>query len=437
MLDRLLKSKNLKNSYWIIGEQIFQVFLGLVVGMITARYLGPSNYGTLNYTASFVAFFVTIASLSMEDVAISKLISNPNKEGEYLGSCIVFRLISSLLSIIAILILICLLNPCDKVKLILAFLQSVQLLFKAFNILNVWFQRYLKSKYTSIIGGIAYIIISSYKIYLLLTGKSIFWFAFSNSLSDLVIAILLLVFYKIQNGPKLKFDVKIGYNVLKSSYHFILSNILSAIFQYIDKIMISKQMSDADVGFYTAAATIASMWSFIPSAITKSFRPSIMELKEEGREYLYERRLSQLYSVIIWIGITFSVVVTVFSRIGIMILYGDEYIPAVGALKILTWGQVFASASVARGIWIVCENKNQYAKLYVAIGSALNVVLNLLLIPYLGINGASYATTFTQVVVCLIAPAFYTKTRYSSKMLFEAFILKWWWCKKKNTNMNS
>ena len=60
MLSKLFKSKNLRNSYWIIGERIFQMLLTFVVGILTARYLGPSNFGTLSYTAAFISFFTNI-----------------------------------------------------------------------------------------------------------------------------------------------------------------------------------------------------------------------------------------------------------------------------------------------------------------------------------------------------------------------------------------
>ena len=44
----LLGNKEIKNAGWIIGEQVFQMAVSLVVGVLTARYLGPGNYGALN-----------------------------------------------------------------------------------------------------------------------------------------------------------------------------------------------------------------------------------------------------------------------------------------------------------------------------------------------------------------------------------------------------
>ena len=51
----LLKNRVFKNASWIIGCKVAQMIINLVVGMLTARYLGPSNYGVINYAASIVA----------------------------------------------------------------------------------------------------------------------------------------------------------------------------------------------------------------------------------------------------------------------------------------------------------------------------------------------------------------------------------------------
>lgn len=95
MRNNLFENKELLNSIWIMGERIFNMLISLIVSMLTARYLGPSNYGLLNYTASFVVFMTSVATLGMDGVIIKKIISHPDKEGSYLGSCIFYRMISS------------------------------------------------------------------------------------------------------------------------------------------------------------------------------------------------------------------------------------------------------------------------------------------------------------------------------------------------------
>lgn len=426
MLSSLYKSKNLRNSYWIIGEQVFQMLLQLFVGIWTARYLGPSNYGTLQYTAAFISFFINIASLGMEGVIIKKMIECPEKEGEYLGSAIVFRLVAGLLSSVAIVILILILNPGDTLKLVLILIQTTQFIFKACTILDAWFQRRLQSKYVSIGKMVASIVVSGYKIFLLVTAQSLIWFAVSYALSDFVIAAVLIYFYKRENGQNLKYSFNSGKVLLLGSYHFVLADIMSAIYGYSDRIMIGKMMTDADVSFYTTAATVSMMWLFVPNAIIKSFRPTIMELKEQGNETLYIRRLQQLMSSIFWLSTGVAVVLSVLGKITIHILYGEAYLPAAAPLIILAWSTVFAVTTMTRSIWILSEGKNKYVKHFTFIGAVLNVLLNFALIPTIGVLGAAFATLSTEVVVCIIAPFFFSATRPLGKIVISSIICQWY-----------
>jgi O-antigen/teichoic acid export membrane protein len=189
------RQRFLANTGWIAGERIYQMLISLVVGVLTARYLGPSNYGIINYAASFIAFFSSICTLGLEGIIIKELVDNPEREGELLGSGIIMRLASSLISMIAILILISVLNRNDIVMLVVATLQSIALLFRSVELIEFWYQSKLQSKYSSIIKGIGYTIMSLYKVVLLITGKSVEWFAFSTTVDSIIIALLFLYFY--------------------------------------------------------------------------------------------------------------------------------------------------------------------------------------------------------------------------------------------------
>ena len=432
VIKALFKSKNTRNSFWIIGEQILQMMISLIVGVLSARYLGPDNYGTLNYTASFVTFALSIAKLGMDAVVIKKIIDHPNEEGKYLGSSLLYRVIAAIISIAVVTLVVFLLNPSEPIKVLLVFLQSFRLLFVAIQIFDSWFQRHLKSKYVSIGKIIAYIIVSAYKIFLLATAKSIVWFAISNALSDFVIAAMLLVFYKKERGQKLSVNREVANRVLLESYHFIISGLMTAIYSQMDKIMIGQLLTDSDVGLYTAAFTICSMWIFVPLAIINSFRPMIFELKKQGNEALYLLRLKQLYSAIIWLCLFVSLMITILSKFIMGILFGEDYLGAINTLCIAIWSEAFSMIGSARGIWVLCENKNKYVKYYLGIGAIVNLLLNIALIPLWGIEGAAIATLITQIVASLIAPLFFKSTKIHTKYVLEAFALTWWFKKKNN-----
>ena len=77
----LFRNKEVKNAGWLIGGKILQMAISLVVGVITARYLGPSNYGLIGYGTAYVSFFAAFCSLGLNSVIIKDFIDNPHDPG--------------------------------------------------------------------------------------------------------------------------------------------------------------------------------------------------------------------------------------------------------------------------------------------------------------------------------------------------------------------
>ena len=400
--------------------QIYQMLLSLVIGVISARYLGPSNYGTINYAASYISFFTIACALGLEGIAVKEMVDNRDKEGVVLGSSIVMRLAAGFLSMIAVCVIVAVVNPEDKTLLTVAFLQSLVLLFNAFHIIDTWYQSYLRSKTSTIIKCIAYTGMSAYRVWLLVTGKTVEWFAFATSLDALIISILFLYRYRRDGDHKLRFDIGTSKHLIGLSYHLIISYLMAAVYSQMDRLMIGKMIDQTHVGYYAAAATICNMWLFIPQALANSARPLIMKVKSSN-EMLYKRRMQQLTAAILWLGIAFALVISLLSYFIINTLYGNDYAEARGPLLLIIWSTVFSSLSYARAIWMICENKQKYTKNILFCGVAVNLVLNASLIPVLGMNGAAIATLITEVICCIIAPYLIKDTRPYVAYVFNSF----------------
>ena len=390
--------------------QIYQMIVSLIIGVISARYLGPNNYGIINYAASFVSFFSIVCALGLEGIVVKAIIDNRNDEGVILGSSIIMRFVAGILSIGAVCIIVEFLNPGDHTLGVVAFMQSLALMFNSAHIIDAWYQSIMRSKVTTIIKCISYTEMSIYRVWLLVTGKSVEWFAFATSLDALIIAVLFIFSYRKDGIHRLSFNFRISQNLLGASYHLIISNVMAALYNQMDRIMIGKIIDQTHVGYYAAASSICHMWMFIPTALANSARPLIMELKRTD-ENLYMRRLQQLTGVIFWLGFFMAFCITLFSDFIINCLYGPEYNEARKALIFIIWSTVLSALSNARSIWMICENKQQYTKYLLMCGVVINLVLNGILIPTIGMNGAAIATIFTEGVCCFVAPYIIRPTR--------------------------
>ena len=424
LFNKIKGSRVIGNASWMVGEQMVQMLMSFIIGMISVRYLGPSNYGLLQYCAAYMTFFTSIALLGLEAIVVKELVSHPEKEQEIIGSAILMRLIAGTLSIGSILLILYFFDNADPLIMKVGFLQSLLLVFRAFEIFDFWFQSKLQSKYASILKSISYVLVAGYKIFILATGKTIEWFAFAQSLDFLIIAILLTIAYKVKGGKRLTCSFAMSKTLISQSYHFIISSLIITVYAQIDRVMIKHFIDDTQTGLYSAAVMICSYWALVPTAIINSTRPVIMELKKDGNEAMYMRRLKQLYALLIWMDVAVSLVISLLAKPIMYIVYGEAYLPAAGALAISIWYTTFSVLGVARGNWLVCEGKNKYAKWFVLFGAVANVILNWLLIPRMGIEGAAIATLITQIIVCFVSPLCFKETRSNAKDMLDALVFK-------------
>ena len=419
----LFKSKEVKNAGWLIGGKIAQMVLSLFVGVLSARYLGPGNYGLISYGSALVSFFMSFCTLGINSVIIKDFFDNPDEQGKAIGSAIAFRLVSSFCSSIAVIAISLVVDRGSWETIVIVALCSVSLLFHVFDTINYWFQSQHRSKITAIAGFIAYAATSVYKIILLILGKSVFWFAFATSVDYIALSIVLLISYKKYKGPKLSVSFAKGKALLSKSYHYILSGMMVAIYGHTDRFMLKQMMSNETVGYYSTATAVCAMWTFVLSAIIDSMYPTIVKAFKSDKEE-FDRKNRQLYAIVFYVTVFVSLGFVVFGNLIIRILYGAAYMPAVAPLKVVTWYTAFSYFGVARNVWMVCNDKQKYLKYMYIFAAILNIGMNLIFIPMWGAVGAAFASLITQMFTSIVLPYCIKDLRPNAKLMLEAIILK-------------
>ena len=264
---------------------------------------------------------------------------------------------------------------------------------------------------------------SVYKIILLALGKSVEWFAVASALDYIVLAVFLLIAYFKNGGTRFQYSLKKAKELLQSSSSFIIAGLMVSIYACTDKLML-KQMLGADaVGHYSLASTVSVSWAFILSAIIDSLYPEIVQSFQKDR-LRYERKNRQLYAIVFYVSLFVSAMICLVAKPFILILYGETYLPAVGPLRIVVWYTAFSYLGVARNAWVVCEGKQRYLKYLYLSAAAINVVLNLLLIPGGGAVGAAAASLLTQAATILAAPMLIPAMRENTRLMLQAILLR-------------
>ncbi len=416
---KFMNNRIIKNASWIIVCRIAQAVLNLVVSMITARYLGPSNYGVITYASSIVAFVVPIVQLGFNGILVQMFVDKPDESGKTIGTSTVMTTISSLLGIVGIWAFTGIVNRGETDTIIVSVLYSISMFFQMTEMIQYWYQSKLLSKYVSQISLISRLIVSVYKIYIIATGKSIYWFAVVNSFDFLLISVGLFLVYRKLEGQKLSFSLKLAKEMLSKGKHFIISGMMVSVFAQTDKIMLKLMISDEASGFYSAAVTCAGMTVFFFTAIIDSMRPVIFKNKKKDPRQ-YEKNTVLLYSIIIYMALAQSVVLTLFAEPITTILYGKEFLPSVPVLRIITWYSTFSYLGAARIIWFLSEEKEKYLWVTNIIGAVINLIGNFVLIPVLGACGAAIASLLTQFITNFALNLVIKPLRENGKLMIKA-----------------
>lgn len=427
MIERLttiLKNKTIKNAGYLIVGKIIQMVFGLVVSLLTARYLGPSNYGLISYAGAYTAFFTAICTLGINNVLVKEFVDHPGEEGMVIGTTLGLRAASSILSSVAIVCISCFIDAGEPVTITVVALASIGMVFHIVETFNYWFQSRLESKVTALAALCAYILAAAYKIFLLVTGKGVILFALTTSLDYLCLGLILFIEYKKHHGGALKFSWQYGKELFNKSKHFILSGIMIAIYGQTDKLMLKQMIGEAEIGYYTTAVSICGMWCFVLSAIIDSVYPSIMEAAKAKNETIFRKRNVQLYAIVFYISTFVSICFTLLGEVVIAILYGKSYLPAAAPLRIITWYTSFSYLGVARNAWVVAKEKQKYLFGIYTASALANVILNCLLIPAMGASGAAIASLVAQVFTTLMVPFFIKDMKENSMMILDAIMLK-------------
>jgi O-antigen/teichoic acid export membrane protein len=418
MLEKITKniSPNLRrvigNTAWLFGEKVFQLGLGLFVGVWVARYLGPEGFGIVNYAIAYVGLVEPLAKLGMDNIVVRDLTRDPSHKNETLGTAFTLRLTASLINLCLLLSTIVLLKRDSPETQWAVALFGLGAVLSSLGVIEFWFQSQVEAKYVVWARNSAYIFINVVKVILIQLKAPILAFVAALVLEQALAYVGMVIVYHWRGDLMRvwKFSLDRARFLLKESWPLIISGIVIFVYMQIDQLMLGSMIGEEAVGIYSAAVKVSGMWYFVPISIVQSVFPSVVQAREISQE-VYSQRIQKVFNLMVLIGYGFAIPITFLSPYIINILYGQYYAASASMLTILVWSGTFASLGVAREAWLTTEGLMKFSAATAATGAVINMILNFLLIPKYGGNGAAIATIISQIFAVYISSAFFPETR--------------------------
>jgi PST family polysaccharide transporter len=387
----------LKNISWLSFERFFQLFISLVVGIFVVRYLGPTDFGLMSFGIALSGVMAPFVSLGISNIVVRELVERSENKYIILGTSFFLKMISGIFFFFVLILIILILRPNDILSLLVVSIFGINFLLQAFDVPSEWFDSQIDSKKSVIARSVALIGSNILKILCMFFNFSLIFIVLATLVETLLrVSTIMLLYRKAkQEMLKWRFDIDIAKKFFKDGWPLLLSSGFSSIQLSLGQVLIGIIMSNAAVGIYAIAAKLAVVGYFLPGAIMTSLFPSIIKMKSD--KVLFEKRLQRMFDVIVWFPLVIIIPISLLSPHIIDFLYGAEFSSAAPVLNILIWGLLFVFIQTGVDTCLLAENKAKLIMLKTFGGAVICVILNILLIPILGILGAAVALLLSYI----------------------------------------
>ena len=404
--------KVLGNTGWLISDKIIRMAIGLFIAAWVARYLGPDQYGLLNFSLALVALVGVLSNLGLQELIIRNIVKDPEKRDDLLGTAFVIKAVGGILVFIISILITFLMRPDDLTSHVLVIIIAAGPIFQSFDVIEFYFKSQVEAKYSVIAKSISFLVINVLKVILIIIEAPLVAFAFAVTADILLGSASLIAAYKLSGKFIRKWKVNLAQakEFLAEGYLLGISAIAVLIYMRIDQIMIGQLLGDKEVGLYSAAVKLSEVWFVIPLALIQSVAPVLVKSYNENIQK-YNYRLQKLFNLLTLIGLVIAVPTIFLSGWIVEIVFGGAYSNSSGIFAIHIWSIIFVGWGLLRNHILVFEKLVYITMIASLCGAAANVIINYFLIPLYKGEGAAIATLLSQLISSSIILLFFKKSR--------------------------
>ena len=391
-----------KNMSWLFVSQIITSIFGFIWTVLMARYLGVSNYGIFGFAVSFTGILCILFDLGIGIHSVRHIATDYDSAPKYLGNAIPLKGIFSIFGFIIILIILILMNKNELTILITLLFTIEQIIKKFVELMTATFQAFEEGKYQGISNILLNTLLFIFILIAIYTDIGLYGIAISYIMANILT--LIYCYYILKEHitqPNYELDTQFCKNVTLAALPFAATAILSSIYYSIDIVMLTNMVGNYATGIYNATYKLISVLTLFYGIYSAVIFPVMSKLFKNDKKLLlilYEKSIKYLMLLIIPLAIG----TMFYSKDIINLIYGHQYDAASSVLSILIWTVCLLFISGAGNTLLNASYKEVTVTKIYAIVAVFNVVLNLILIPYLSYDGAAITTVLSDVLIVII-----------------------------------
>ena len=416
------KNTLFKNTIYKSMLSMVNIVVPLVIGPYIMRLLDIDLYGLYNRVFADFQMFLAFASFGVYTLGvreISKIRNDKEKVSKLFTNLFVISFLSNIL--VLLIYLVFSISTSSGLARTLYLVMTIQIFANVFYVefVNEALENYKFITIKSIIVKIIYFLAILLAVR---NPNDIVIYAIVVSLTNFLNNIISFIYAK----RRIKFnfsEIEIKKYIKPLVAVLIITNV-DLLYGQLDRVMLGKYVSDVSVTIYYTAYYLVSTLSSIPYAIINVSIPRLSYLLKNDGKKIYEEKLNNSISSLLFIIIPMCLGVFVLSREVIILYAGKKYIAAIVPLMIACITRIFISLeSVMKNLVMYPNNReDRILKVSLACGIS-NLIINYLLVLF-KIFSPLTALTTTGLVELTIFITHYIYARKKMNIDVQVFSKK-------------
>lgn len=384
---------------------IIGMFLGYLTRLVIARWLGAGDYGLVNLGFAAMSIATTLALVGLPS-GIKRYISyykgqeDPSRiKGTILSGLMISFPLSLILTVLVFFnaerISVHVFREPQLTTVLMIFAMAIPFMVVARNFMlatigfqDLRYRVYVNDMFQNIFKVIAIVIFLSLGYGAI--GAAVGWV-----LAIIFMPFLAFYFLETRVFPIFRTTVKAIYTrreLFLFSFPLIFAGIAAMVTNWTDTLMLGYFASTKDVGVYNAAFPTARLLSVFLGSFGAIFMPVISELYSRNALDDLRNTYSAVTKWIFALIVPMFLLMVLFSDWILDIMFGEEFVGGATALSILAFGYLVVCIVGPTGQVLQAYGRTRVLMGLSFFGAGINVVLNYILIPVYGVNGAAAAT---------------------------------------------
>lgn len=388
----------MKNSIVLLLSQIITFAIGFAYITYTARYLGVEEFGAFSFAIAFSGIFTIFIDFGINTLVVRDLSRDKSHADVYLGNIFALKLLTSTIVYLLIIVAVQLLGYSGEILFTIYLMSLSNVLLSLNNTFYAIFQSYEKFEYQSVGTVFSSLIMLAGILIAVRMNFGIVEISAVYVITNLIVLLFNgIICFKRFTIPRCLIDKKLITGIACSAIPFGLSTIFVTGINSIDVIMLRNMAGNEAVGLYSAAGRIISYFIYVPVIINLAVYPAMTRFYVSSRKSL--GLITKEY-------LKFMLIISAPIGAGIFILapkiigsvYGDAYVSSIIIMQMLIWSTVFIYNNAAYVRLFESVNKQVFVTFINGICLAVNIILNLILIPKYSYFGACITSVVTQLM---------------------------------------